>query len=373
MLRLGARPFARAAASERRGLSQGTWYPGVSGLWLWRHVFQPLARPAVHDAAQVGAASACCCVGVRVRLLTRECDDCRAQLHPLHRQSRPISQRLDMCGAGEAAQGTFAPPAPHPPADQTGDENSGEQAFDIDAPFAPTGDQPEAIEEILQRLEHGCRFTVLRGATGTGKTFTMAHVINRFGRPTLLLCHNKTLAAQLVRELKSYFPHNRVELFVSYYNYYQPEAYLPATDTYIAKTTSINDELDALRHRATRSLCEREDVIVVSTVSCIYGLGLPWNYLSARLALTRGDALPLQRVWDELRAMLYEQATSPEEGSGGILGEGGGYEGLERGFFQVTHHADASDVVVWPPYLDAPTRLRISHGTVQCVCVCVCM
>jgi excinuclease ABC subunit B len=288
----------------------------------------------------------------------------RARLHPLHRHSRAMSRQLGMLGEHTAEPGG-------------GDsEESGEPVFDIDAPFAPTGDQPEAIEEILERLKHDCRFTVLRGATGTGKTFTMAHVINRFGRPTLLLCHNKTLAAQLVRELKSYFPHNRVELFVSYYNYYQPEAYLPASDTYIAKTTSINDELDALRHRATRSLCERKDVIVVSTVSCIYGLGLPRNYLSSRLALTRGDSLPLQHLWNQLRAMLYEQASSLEEGQVGILGRetdgsgqlgGNGYGGLQRGFFYVTHDADVSDVIVWPPYLDGPTRLRISHDKLESI------
>ena len=161
-----------------------------------------------------------------------------------------------------------------------------DEGFRIQAPFEPTGDQPEAIEAILQRLQKDCRFSVLRGATGTGKTFTLAHIINRHKRPTLLLCHNKTLAAQLARELKSYFPHNAVELFVSYYNYYRPEAYLPGSDTYIAKTTSINDELDALRHRATRALCERGDVIVVSTVSCIYGLGLPAAYLESRVTLS---------------------------------------------------------------------------------------
>ena len=202
----------------------------------------------------------------------------RARLHPLHRAAVTCGKSSrTTCMGGKVVD----------KADTT-QTTSVLREFDIAAPFEPTGDQPDAIASILKRLEQDCRFTVLRGATGTGKTFTMAQVINKHGRPTLLLCHNKTLAAQLARELKSYFPNNSVELFVSYYNYYQPEAYLPGSDTYIAKTTSINDELDALRHRATRALCERRDVIVVSTVSCIYGLGLPANYLDARLSLSRG-------------------------------------------------------------------------------------
>ena len=223
--------------------------------------------------------------------------------------------------------------------------------FCVEAPFAPTGDQPEAISTLLQRLSDDCRFTVLRGATGTGKTFTMAHVINQHRKPTLLLCHNKTLAAQLARELKSYFPKNSVELFVSYYNYYQPEAYLPAQDTYIAKTTSINDELDALRHRATRALCERKDVIVVSTVSCIYGLGLPANYLDSRLMLTRGEQVSMQQVWESLRGMLYEQTDTEMQAPKRA-------DETLRGHFQIKHHAEDSDIIVWPPYQESPTRLR---------------
>ena len=190
----------------------------------------------------------------------------------------------------------------------------------------------------------------------------MAHVINQHRKPTLLLCHNKTLAAQLARELKSYFPKNSVELFVSYYNYYQPEAYLPAQDTYIAKTTSINDELDALRHRATRALCERKDVIVVSTVSCIYGLGLPTNYLDSRLMLTRGEQVSMQQVWESLRGMLYEQTDTemqaPREGDSETL----------RGHFQIKHHAEDSDIIVWPPYQESPTRLRFRSYALSCVC-----
>jgi transcription-repair coupling factor (superfamily II helicase) len=241
-------------------------------------------------------------------------------------------------------------------AEQNQDGWSKNGEFCIKAPFAPTGDQPEAINAILQRLEHDCRFTVLRGATGTGKTFAIANVIQGYKRPTLLLCHNKTLAAQLARELKSYFPANCVELFVSYYDYYQPEAYLAASDTYIAKTTSINEELDALRHRATRALCERRDVIVVSTVSCIYGLGLPANYLDSRLCLSRGETLGMPQLWLKLRAMLYQQAAADvhRDVGGGRSGEGGARraggrggaggrgvgeraEDLQRGFFSVQH------------------------------------
>ena len=287
----------------------------------------------------------------------------RARLHPLQR-SRSLASRTRMCYGEPAAEGGTAYAQEE---ESSRDEvrvgrtgcrpegglgGVGEGEFCIEAPFAPTGDQPEAISTLLQRLAEDCRFTVLRGATGTGKTFTMAHVINAYRRPTLLLCHNKTLAAQLARELKSYFPHNAVELFVSYYNYYQPEAYLPGQDTYIAKTTSINEELDALRHRATRALCERNDVIVVSTVSCIYGLGLPANYLDARLMLTSGDDVPMQHAWQSMRAMLYEQTDSDMQER-----RGGESESL-RGYFQIQHHVEASDIIVWPPYQDSPTRLR---------------
>ena len=184
----------------------------------------------------------------------------RARLHPLNRRPAaaglwdtrgPLEDACRRVGGGTSSSSHTAQ------AGQAGrTDTCAVGAFDIASPFQPTGDQPDAIASILKRLEQDCRFTVLRGATGTGKTFTMAHVINAYRRKTLLLCHNKTLAAQLARELTSYFPENCVELFVSYYNYYQPEAYLPGSDTYIAKTTSINDELDAFRHRATRALCE---------------------------------------------------------------------------------------------------------------------
>jgi excinuclease ABC subunit B len=147
--------------------------------------------------------------------------------------------------------------------------------FDLQSPFSPAGDQPKAIEELLAGLGHGAKYQTLLGATGTGKTLTMANVIARHGRPALVMSHNKTLAAQLYGELKQFFPKNAVEYFISYYDYYQPEAYVPTTDTYIEKDSSINEDIERLRLRATSSLMERNDVIIVASVSSIYGLGNP--------------------------------------------------------------------------------------------------
>ncbi len=152
--------------------------------------------------------------------------------------------------------------------------------FKLVSDFKATGDQPEAIDDLVLGLENGLEEQVLLGVTGSGKTFTMANVIARMNRPTLVLAHNKTLAAQLCSEFKAFFPENAVEYFVSYYDYYQPEAYIPHTDTYIEKDASINDEIERLRHSATSSLFERRDVIVVASVSCIYGLGDPIDYKS---------------------------------------------------------------------------------------------
>ena len=153
--------------------------------------------------------------------------------------------------------------------------------FRLEAPYSPNGDQPTAIETLVEGVEQGQRYQTLLGATGTGKTFSIANVIQRTGRPALVLAHNKTLAAQLSNELRQFFPHNAVEYFISYYDYYQPEAHVPVSDTYIAKTASINEEIDMLRHSATRSLFERRDVIVVASISCIYGLDSS-EYLKAR-------------------------------------------------------------------------------------------
>jgi superfamily II DNA or RNA helicase len=145
--------------------------------------------------------------------------------------------------------------------------------FQITAPFSPTGDQPQAIQQLVQQVRQGDRYSILRGCTGTGKTLVMAHAICQLGRPALVLCHNKTLAAQLARELRACFQNNHVQLFVSYYNHYIPESYQETSGKYTAKKSSINDELDALRHQATRALVQHQDVVVVSSVSCIYGLG----------------------------------------------------------------------------------------------------
>src|SRR5436190_17650096 len=150
--------------------------------------------------------------------------------------------------------------------------------FQLEAPFEPAGDQPKAIAELLAGLARNDRFQSLLGVTGSGKTMTMANVIAQYGKPTLVMSHNKTLAAQLYGEIKSFFPHNAVEYFISYYDYYQPEAYVPTTDTYIEKDASINDDIDRLRLRATSSLMERDDVVIVATVSASYGLGEPQQY-----------------------------------------------------------------------------------------------
>jgi excinuclease ABC subunit B len=179
--------------------------------------------------------------------------------------------------------------------------------FELVSDFVPRGDQPAAIRSLSESLRQGRRHQVLLGVTGSGKTFTMAHVIAALERPTLVLAPNKTLAAQLYHEIKGYFPHNAVEYFVSYYDYYQPEAYLPASDTYIAKDSSINEMIDKLRHSATRSVLSRRDVVVVASVSCIYGLGAPEDYLGMRLELAAGMELERDRLLRELVAMHYER------------------------------------------------------------------
>ena len=160
-------------------------------------------------------------------------------------------------------------------------------AFDLRAPFQPAGDQPRAITELAAGLARNDRFQTLLGVTGSGKTMTIANVIQEHKRPTLVLSHNKTLAAQLYGELKTFFPNNAVEYFISYYDYYQPEAYVPTTDTYIEKDASINEDIDRLRLRATSSLMEREDVIIVGTVSAIYGLGDPVEYRERMVQIRR--------------------------------------------------------------------------------------
>ncbi|NEQ73398.1 MAG: excinuclease ABC subunit UvrB [Okeania sp. SIO2C9] len=177
--------------------------------------------------------------------------------------------------------------------------------FCLQAPFKPTGDQPGAIAQLTVNIQAGHDFQTLLGATGTGKTFSIASVIKNVGRPTLVLAHNKTLAAQLCNELRDFFPNNAVEYFVSYYDYYQPEAYIPVTDTYIEKTASINDEIDMLRHSATRSLFERRDVIVVASISCIYGLGMPAEYLKAAISLQVGEEVNQRQILRDLATVQY--------------------------------------------------------------------
>lgn len=180
--------------------------------------------------------------------------------------------------------------------------------FELHSKFKPCGDQPQAIEKLVEGVRDGLRTQVLLGVTGSGKTFTMANVIKQLNRPALVIAHNKTLAAQLCNEFREFFPNNRVEYFVSYYDYYQPEAYIPRTDTYIEKDLSINDEIDKLRHSATGALCESRDVIVVASVSCIYGLGAPLEYFSMAVSLRPGMTIDREELIDRLIEIQYKRS-----------------------------------------------------------------
>jgi excinuclease ABC subunit B len=211
--------------------------------------------------------------------------------------------------------------------------------FDLQAPFKPAGDQPRAIAELTAGLERGDRFQTLLGVTGSGKTMTIANVIRNLGRPTLVLSHNKTLAAQLYGELKSFFPHNAVEYFISYYDYYQPEAYVPTTDTYIEKDASINEDIDRLRLRATSSLMEREDVIIVATVSAIYGLGDPVEYRERMVKLERGQTIPRDEILRSLVGILYSRND--------VM--------FDRGFFRVR----GDTVEIFPAYEEQGVRVEM--------------
>src|SRR5687767_12355643 len=194
--------------------------------------------------------------------------------------------------------------------------------FDLQAPFKPAGDQPKAIAELTKGLERGDRFQTLLGVTGSGKTMTVANVIRNFGRPTLVLSHNKTLAAQVYGELKSFFPHNAVEYFISYYDYYQPEAYVPSTDTYIEKDASINEDIDRLRLRATSSLMEREDVVIVATVSAIYGLGDPITYRETCVTLERGQSIARNDILhSQVRSLYNRNDVSFDRGTFRVRGD----------------------------------------------------
>jgi excinuclease ABC subunit B len=211
--------------------------------------------------------------------------------------------------------------------------------FELVSPFLPRGDQPKAIEELTAGLRRGDRYQTLLGATGTGKTLTMAHVIANLGRPALVMSHNKTLAAQLYGELKQFFPKNAVEYFISYYDYYQPEAYVPTTDTYIEKDSSINEDIERLRLRATSSLMEREDVIIVSSVSCIYGLGDPQEYRSLLLTLEVGQEIKRKEILAGLVNIQYSRNDVA----------------FERGTFRVR----GDTIEVYPAYDEQGVRIEL--------------
>src|SRR3990172_10579743 len=179
--------------------------------------------------------------------------------------------------------------------------------FEVVSDFKMTGDQPEAVDKLVEGLDKGLRYQTLLGVTGSGKTFTMANVIARVRRPTLIISHNKTLAAQLYQEFREFFPNNSVEFFVSYYDYYQPEAYVPQQDLYIEKDADINDEIDKLRHAATRALFERRDVVIVASVSCIYGLGEPEEYQSFVVKVKKGERFERSRIMRRFVDMQYER------------------------------------------------------------------
>jgi excinuclease ABC subunit B len=233
---------------------------------------------------------------------------------------------------------------------QTHDSSQGESRFRVTAKYAAAGDQPAAIEQLTEQLRAGDKFSILRGITGTGKTFVMSHLIANANKPCLVLCHNKTLAAQLARELRSFLSENAVELFVSYYNHYVPEAYVEATGKYIGKKSSVNAEIDALRHRATRALLTRSDVVVVASVSCIYGLGMPKEYLSNSLKLVAGTTVSWQEFSSKLENMLYDVSTDDE--------------GFARGQYQLeesctTEGSETKIVVLWPPHERFPMQIQL--------------
>jgi excinuclease ABC subunit B len=218
--------------------------------------------------------------------------------------------------------------------------------FKLVSDYQPRGDQPEAIAGLLRGIEQGDKHQVLLGVTGSGKTFTVAKLIDRLHRPTIVLAHNKTLAAQLFHEFKAFFPQNAVEYFVSYYDYYQPEAYVPSSDTYIEKEATINDELDKLRMSATRSLFERRDVIIVASVSCIYGLGSPEAYYGMLLMLEKGQTISREAILRKLVEIQYERA-----------------EDLRRGTFRVR----GDRIEIYPPYDDLAVRVELWGNQIEAI------
>jgi Type III restriction enzyme, res subunit len=225
--------------------------------------------------------------------------------------------------------------------------------FDLNAPYEPTGDQPAAIAHLVDCIErNGDKYAMLKGSTGTGKTFAVANLISKLNRPALVLCHNKTLASQLCRELRAFFPNNAVELFISYYNHYRPESYKEATGKYMAKKSSVNADIDVLRHCATRSLVTRQDVIVVASVSCIFGIGLPEEYLNAAIQVTKGDAVPSDWIGQSLELSLLYTYNDQEDAR------------FERGMYQMVTAAGGTDplyvVTLWPPHEPFPMQLQLA-------------
>jgi len=221
------------------------------------------------------------------------------------------------------------------------------KSFELRSEFAPKGDQVQAIARLTEGLESGARHQVLKGVTGSGKTFTMANLIERANRPVLVISHNKTLAAQLYQEFRRFFPRNAVEYFVSYYDYYQPEAFIPSSNTYIAKEATINDEIDRLRLCATNSLFGRRDVIIVASVSCIYGIGAPETYYSMSFALSVGETLGRKVLLEKLVSVQYER----EEGE------------FKRGTFRVR-----GDIVeIFPSYEDSAYRIELEDGKIKAI------
>jgi len=218
--------------------------------------------------------------------------------------------------------------------------------FKLMSDYEPRGDQPEAIEELSRGIEAGEKHQVLLGVTGSGKTFTAAKLIERANRPTLVLAHNKTLAAQLYSEFKNFFPQNAVEYFVSYYDFYQPEAYLPSSDTYIEKESTINDELDKLRMSATRSLFERRDVIIVASVSCIYGIGSPEAYYGMLLQIDKGQNVARESLLRKLVDIQYQRT-----------------EELRRGTFRVR----GDRLEIYPPYEDNAYAVELWGSQVDAI------
>src|SRR3989339_2284808 len=217
--------------------------------------------------------------------------------------------------------------------------------FKLKSSFSPTGDQPQAIEKLVDGIEHDLKNQVLIGVTGSGKTFTMANVIEKLNRPTLIISHNKTLAGQLYQEFRDFFPDNAVSYFVSYYDYYQPEAYIPTTDTYIEKETQINDDIDKLRLAATTNLLTRPDTIVVASVSCIYNLGSPVEYAKNQLQLMNGEIIPRQTIFLQLANLQYQRTDTD----------------LRRASFRVR----GESVQIWPAYQDTAYKLSILGNQIE--------